>query len=257
MKISVLSSGSTSNSTLILSDKAAILIDMGISFKSLKNNLANFGIEPGDLDAILVTHGHSDHISGIKTLLKNVSVPIYCTYETAISIESKLPENCANREFSIFLCEDSFCIANLSITPFEIPHDSNGTVGFTISDGISKIGFATDLGSITNVASRHLSECDALVLEMNYDYGMLMSSDRSYSLKKRISNNLGHLSNAQAFDFLNTCDSGKLKFLFPAHISRECNDIELIEQLLYPIRQRRKFEIVHTFSNCPSKTVVL
>lgn len=261
MKICVLSSGSKGNCTLILSGSTAIAVDFGITLSYFKEQLICLGITPEDVSAILVTHSHQDHFSGLEVLSNHYNIPVFATEETASSIDydflKKKTKHSILIDWSYITPGSSFEIGNLSITPFEVPHDANGAVAFTISDGKVKLGLATDLGTITNSVAYHLSDCDAMILEMNHDLDMLRESNRSEYLKSRISNKLGHLSNTQAAEFLDSCDANKLKYFFPAHISADCNDRSIIESVLFGIAKDKGFTVIETYQNAPSKVIDL
>lgn len=250
MKISVLASGSKGNATLVVADSVVILIDAGISPKAISKKIANFGLNLDDISAILVTHSHSDHFCGLSSLIKKKSIPLFATEETASSIDYCCAKNeedpCFSFSWNYVSPGSRFIFNSLSITPFEVPHDANGAVGYTIEDENSKIGIATDLGCVTNSVKYRLAGCDALVLEMNHDCDMLWNSDRTQILKSRISGKLGHLSNDQAIEFLEELDTSRLKYFFPAHISEDCNDFSIVKAAILSLSKKTGFEIVET-----------
>lgn len=253
MKIAILESGSGGNAILVTSNSANIIVDVGISKKSMSTKLAAFGLSLDDISAILVTHSHSDHFSGLDSLLKKRKIPLFASEETASSIDYYCAQTKKNDGFSFqwnyIAPGNPFIFNNLSITPFEVPHDANGAVGYTIEGENSKIGIATDLGCVTNSIKYHLAGCDALVLEMNHDFDMLMDSDRPQMLKSRISGKLGHLSNNQAIEFLDELDTSRLKYLFPAHLSEECNDFSIVKSEILSLGKKVNFKIVKTCQN--------
>lgn len=264
MKFSVLSSSSSGNSIYVESGDTRILVDAGISCKELCNRLdvvinnRRYEIDPTQrmtairpinedgsafaekvnqkallslLDGICVTHEHGDHVSGIPVISKNCSVPLYATYNTseaatyAFFKDAKgrvldLPWNVVNE------CNE-FDLGDLKITPFTIPHDVSGPVAYVIDDGTHKLGIATDMGVPTEIAQIFLKDCDALVLEFNHDLDMLLESDRCWDLKCRVKGDRGHLSNAQAQQLLSSIATDRLKSIFLAHISFDCNTIPL------------------------------
>ncbi len=253
MKISVLASGSKGNCTLVSSGKSNILVDVGISTQRICKSLSKIGIRPESLSAVLVTHAHSDHFQFLNTFLKRYPVPVYASEETASSIDLFFRDYFNKYAFSIdwtfFNPGSSFALDDLLITPFEVPHDANGAVAFTIESENQKIGIATDLGCTTNSILYHLSGCDAMVLEMNHDRRMLMDSDRPPMLKSRIAGKLGHLSNDQAIEFLESLDTSRLKYLFPAHLSDECNDFSCVKAAILSMGKKRCFNVVATSQN--------
>lgn len=253
MKLSVLASGSKGNATLIVSDSANILVDAGISPRAMAKKLAIFGLSLDDISAILVTHSHSDHFSGLDSLIRKRNIPLFATEETASSIDYCCEKNgkdpCFSFSWNYVAPGNDFIFNGLSITPFEVPHDANGAVGYTIEDANGKIGIATDLGCVTNSVKYRLAGCDALVLEMNHDCDMLRDSDRPQILKSRISGKLGHLSNDQAIEFLEELDTSRLKYLFPAHLSAECNDFSIVKASILSLGKKVGFKIVETNQN--------
>lgn len=261
MKICVLASGSKGNCTLISSGTTTILIDMGISCKILKERMEEAGFDINTVSAILVTHAHDDHYFGLNVFSKKYNLPLYATEETASIIDIKFKDYLDKYDFSFdwaFISQNnSFEIDNLSITPFSTPHDKNGSVAYIISDKTTKIAVVTDLGYIPQNLACSLDYCDALILEMNHDLKMLQESDRKEYLKIRISSKIGHLSNIQAAEFLEQANIENLKYLFPAHISHECNDKEIISFTLNTIKKETNFKVIETFQEKASEVVIL
>ncbi len=261
MKICVLASGSQGNCTVVVSESTVLIVDMGIAYKVLKQDLSAIGLSPEMITAVLVTHAHSDHFSGLNVLFRKHGTPFFASEPTAVAIDMAFNEyrRKYDLEFDWALISPGspFEIGNLSITPFEVPHDENGALAFTMSDGRIKFGIATDLGMITNSVAYHLKDCDALVMEMNHDLRMLMESDRTEMLKKRISSRLGHLSNDQVAEFLDSFEMQNLQYFFPAHQSLECNEKDIVLHTINTVRGKRDFSIVETFQDKPSKVVTI
>jgi len=261
MKVSVLASGSKGNATLVSCGETNLLIDAGISTKSLESSLATFGITLDKISGVLVTHAHIDHFRGLETLERKVSIPLFASEETASSIDLCIENDTKRRScplnWNYVSPGNEFTFNELLITPFEVPHDANGAVAYTIRDGNCKIGIATDLGCITNSVRYHLQGCDALVLEMNHDFRMLQDSDRPYNLKSRITGKLGHLSNDQAVEFLESIDTTSLKYLFPAHVSQDCNDFSCVKAAILSMQGRMDFKVVRTSQTAPTPLIDL
>ena len=261
MELCVIASGSGGNATVVAEGETAVLIDDGIPLKTLACGMTALNLSPASLSGVLVTHAHLDHIGCLNTLFRNFRIPLFATEETASSTDFAFRDYTRKFGFSFdwFYISpgSSFDLGNLSITPFEVPHDANGAVAYTLENGKAKVGIATDLGSVTNSVRYHLSDCNALVLEMNHDFKMLMDSQRTESLKKRISSRLGHLSNDQASEFLESIDLSKLNFLLPAHMSEECNSREAVLSAISELSRKFGFEIVETFQDRPSAVVKL
>lgn len=250
MLVSVIASGSKGNATLIKSKNANVIVDLGISTKSLAAALSDFSLSLDDLSAVFITHSHIDHFAGLNTFLKRRNIPLFASEETISSIcyalDNKNNEGIKEADWNCISPGSKFIYRDLSITPFEVPHDANGAMAYTFEDESSKLGLVTDIGCITNSVKFHLNNCDALVLEMNHDVRMLMDSDRTQLLKTRISSKLGHLSNDQAIEFLEELETGRLKYFFPAHISGDCNDPSCVKSSILSCEKLRSLNVVMT-----------
>ena len=264
MKFSVLSSCSSGNSIYVESGETRILVDAGLSCKELCNRLdvvlnnRPFEIDPtqrlasvkplnedgsifsekidqkgllSKLHGICITHEHGDHVHGIPVASNKCSIPLYATYNTSEAVNYSCFKDDAERICDLpwnvvtECCE--FELGDLKITPFTIPHDVSGPVAYVIDDGTHKLGIATDMGVPTEMTKIFLKDCDALVLEFNHDLDMLLEADRPWDLKCRIKSDRGHLSNAQAQQLLSSIATDRLKSIFLAHISFDCNTIPL------------------------------
>ena len=231
MQICVLNSGSSGNCLFLSSGGTSILVDAGISYLKIRKRLEAIGHAPSELSAVLVTHEHFDHCTGLPMLSAKVpDLTLYANYETSRGVEDAVradikPEH--PLRWANFETGDSFDVGAFSVETFGIQHDTADPVAYVVSDGKCRVGIATDLGCVTEVVKRHLSGCDALVLETNHDVDMLMESDRSWALKQRIRGRNGHLSNEQAAELLAYVYTDRLRVVFPAHVSGDCNTPEL------------------------------
>ncbi len=221
MELYILASGSSGNSALVSSPRGRLLIDAGISMRRICAALRAEGIPPETLSAILVTHAHSDHIGGLKTMTKYYRLPIYCTQDCAREICRHIPEAAAY--INTVTPGEHFVCAGLDVLAFPTMHDSPGSAGWRLSDGAGSLAFVTDLGCVTQDVISAVNGAAAVVLEANYDINMLMNGPYPYYLKERILSRQGHLSNE---------DSGKLaaylvqrgtKQIILAHLSAENN----------------------------------
>lgn len=250
MQLSVIASGSKGNATLIRSKDTNIIVDFGITLKGLSAALDDFSLSIEDISAIFLTHSHIDHFSGLEAFVRKRYIPLFSSEETMSSIcyaiEKDLKKGNFEGDWNCVSPGSKFIYRDLLITPFEVPHDANGALAYTFEDENSKLGFATDIGFITNSVKYHLQDCDALVLEMNHDVQMLMDSDRTQVLKSRILSKLGHLSNDQAIEFLEEINTSKLKYLFPAHISADCNDPSCIKAAILSCEKLKSLNVVMT-----------
>jgi len=215
-----LSSGSKGNCTFLGTKHTKVLIDAGINSKTLRKRLAEIDVELEQIDAILITHEHSDHILGLKTLAFKMGIPVIANHETAKGIVETF-HSCP--KFKIFSTGETFEFGDLEIHPFSIPHDTLDPVGFTIKVENLKLGFCTDLGFATSVVQTRLRHCDYLYLEANHQPSMVHASQRPAMLKQRILSKTGHLSNEACGNLLAQIFHPELKHVHLAHLSNECN----------------------------------
>lgn len=235
-KFCSLYSGSTGNSLFVESNSTKLLIDAGESCKKIEEGLANINVNINEINAILVTHEHSDHVKGLGTLSKKHNIPVFANVGTWNSmIEQK--DKISLENIRTFNTNEDFQIGDLSITPFSIPHDATDPCGFNIYHHNSKISIATDLGHVTEDIIYHLENSSFIMLESNYDPEILKCSSYPYSLKRRISGPTGHLSNDIAGKIISHLIDSGLKSAMLGHLSKENNFPELayktvVEQIL-------------------------
>ncbi len=221
-----LGSGSKGNSYLIKSEKNTVLVDAGLSARSIANYLTEFGISPNEIDGILVTHEHSDHIGGINVLSKKYSVPVYANEKTMMQVMRKCTD-IDSKNVRIFNTGEDFFIGEMNVCPFKTPHDSIDSCGFSIYCKQNKITVATDLGHMTKTVVEACKGSDLLVLESNHDIDMLTNGPYSQYLKQRVQGPKGHLSNNACADTAAYLLDYGLKQLILAHLSEENNTPEL------------------------------
>lgn len=215
-----LASGSKGNCIFLGTGETKILIDAGIGPKILTKRLEEIGVGVDEIEAILITHEHSDHIAGLAALGCKMQIPIFANRETAKGIYSQLKE-CP--KFKIFSTGESFEFGDLEIHPFSVKHDALDPVAFTIRTGKLKLGFCTDLGFATSLVKQQLTQCDFLYLESNHQPSMVHASSRPALYKERVLSRLGHLSNEECADLLIDVFHPGLKHVHLAHLSQECN----------------------------------
>ncbi|MDR0931401.1 MAG: MBL fold metallo-hydrolase [Victivallales bacterium] len=228
VKLSVLGSGSRGNALVIAGDEGAIIVDMGFSRRELLKRLEQLGIDPGILRVALLTHEHDDHSKGCRVFCNDLRIPLCTTSPTAAYLRrrDKLPDQVFEFEPG---CDFQF--AGFEISPFAVQHDAASPVGFVIRRGNCTIGIATDLGDVNALAKQRLCDCNALIIESNYDAKMLRDSDRQLYLKQRILGRHGHLDNMVALEVIGELLTARTSVLMLAHLSRECNNPELVRSL--------------------------
>jgi phosphoribosyl 1,2-cyclic phosphodiesterase len=231
VSVSILASGSKGNCALISSSRTRILVDAGLSARETFKRMEQVGESPHSLSAIVVTHEHCDHVTGLATLAKKLRVPVYMTGPTHQAFERT--EHDPEREGpALQTCEHfragcAFQIGDISVTPFTIPHDAADPVAFTFKVEGVKIGIVTDLGYMPASVVQHIRGCDLLMIESNHDLEMLRIGPYPWSVKQRVMSRLGHLSNDALADFLRSEYDGGAAFVVLAHLSEHNNHPEI------------------------------
>lgn len=220
MQIHVLASGSTGNSVFLDFKHTKILVDAGISTRRIKNSLGELGVEIEELDGVVITHEHRDHVSGLATMTKKYSIPIYASKNTwdAMYCRELIPEVCCK------VLPTSLEIGEVRVEPFSISHDAADPVGFRFFSDNLKYSVVTDLGFVTEEVKQAIALSDILVLESNHDLDMLENGPYPWHLKKRILSNRGHLSNYDAGWTLARLERKPKMQVFLAHMSQKNND---------------------------------
>jgi len=237
VRMTVLASGSRGNCTVLSSSTASILVDAGLSCRETIKRMKAADEDPHQLKAIVISHEHSDHVSGLPVLARKLQVPVYITEATYHSWrkftrdpEGK-PAKLERREH--FHAGRSFSIADITITPFTISHDAADPCGFTFkADGI-KIGLVTDLGYVTPNVKQNLRGCDGLMIESNHDLEMLRNGPYPWMVKQRVMSRVGHLSNTALAEFFQADYDGHAAFLVLAHLSEQNNHPEVAREAAY------------------------
>ncbi|HVF63827.1 MAG TPA: MBL fold metallo-hydrolase [Casimicrobiaceae bacterium] len=229
MRFALLGSGSEGNGLVAEAGTTRVLVDCGFGVRETVVRLARLGLGPSDLSAILVTHEHADHAGGVAAFATRYDIPVWMTFGTLDMIDERMMD--VPRLYA-FDSHDVFAIGAIDVRPFPVPHDAREPVQFVLSDGASRLGMLTDIGSTTPYVTSQLSGCDALVLECNHDETMLANGSYPYALKQRIAGRHGHLCNDAAAELLRRIDTRKLKHVIAAHLSRENNTPELARAAL-------------------------
>jgi phosphoribosyl 1,2-cyclic phosphodiesterase len=225
LQIASLGSGSKGNATLIDDGETCIIIDLGFTLKETVRRLKRLDKVPEDVDAILVTHEHADHIHGVSVFGRKYKTPVYLTPGTHNPDRMGVVPN-----LNYINCHRSFRIGSLGIEPVPVPHDAREPCQYVVSSNGFKVGVLTDLGHITPFVQQQYYHCDALLLECNHDVKMLDDGPYPHQLKKRVGGMHGHLNNEQAAELLHKIDLSKLQHLVISHISGKNNSAELALQ---------------------------
>jgi len=215
-----LGSGSEGNALIAQVGSSVVMMDCGFGLAETEMRLGRAGLSAQDLDAIVVTHEHSDHIGGVARFARKYKIPVWLTHGTA----KVLNEGSLSPSLTHFVDpHGAFAIGAIQVTPYFVPHDAYEPVQYVFSDGAARLGVLTDTGTITEHIRATLSGCDAMVLECNHDLDMLMKGPYPASLKKRVAGKFGHLDNGTAASLLANMDCSRLKHVLAAHLSRQNN----------------------------------
>ncbi len=215
LAVCTLASGSKGNATYISDGETSILIDAGLSGIELQRRLASRDLCPENLDAIIVTHEHSDHVRGVGILSRRYKLPVYINPKT----HQASPRIGKLHETRPFECGTTFHVNKMAIHPFAISHDAENPAGFTIGQNGTTVGIATDLGIATAMVRQHLKRCALLILEANHDLTMLETGPYPWPLKQRIRGRTGHLSNPDSKKLLKELQHKGLRHVILGHLS--------------------------------------
>jgi phosphoribosyl 1,2-cyclic phosphodiesterase len=218
----MLASGSRGNAIYLSDGTTRVLIDAGLSGVQIERRLKSRGLSPHDLDALVVSHEHSDHIQGVGVLSRKYKLPVYINEKT----HAAAPQLGKIGELRRFACGTDFIISGIRIHPFSISHDAADPAGFTLTRGDIKIGIATDLGIATTMVRENLRGCALLVLEANHDPEMLVQGPYPWPLKQRIKGHSGHLANEDTRHLLHELQHEGLRHVILAHLSETNNTPE-------------------------------
>lgn len=229
MRFASLGSGSQGNALVVEAGASRVMLDCGFRLKETVSRLAQLGLAPNDLAAIVISHEHDDHIAGAIPFALKYNLPLWLTYGTMRAMNGF----CANLpRVSVIEGHCRFSIGDIAIEPYPVPHDAREPAQFVFSDGARKLGVLTDSGCTTRHIEAVLRGCDALVLECNHDGEMLRQGPYPPWLKSRIAGRLGHLANADAASLLGTLDCARLQHVVAAHISQQNNTPQLARAAL-------------------------
>lgn len=242
LKFCSLYSGSSGNCLYVSSKNTKILVDCGTSCKKICEGLASINSSIEDIDAILVTHEHSDHVQGLGLVSKKFNIPVYANLETWNAME-KQKEKIDERNINVFVNDSDFSLNELTIHPFSTPHDAANPCGFNIHNGKRKLSIATDLGHMDDDIFKELIHSSFVLLESNYEPEMLNASRYPFHLKQRIKGPYGHLSNETAGKTIAALMKKDLKQVMLGHLSKENNVPELAYQTVVEQLMRNNSDI--------------
>jgi phosphoribosyl 1,2-cyclic phosphodiesterase len=233
-RISILASGSSGNSTLLETEHTTLLIDAGLGRKEILRRFAAMGRpRPERVDAILITHEHSDHSNGLAQMAREWRCPAYLTESTHREVLKMFPTGPFQKmeRVEYVRAGERFEIGDIEISPFVIPHDAVDPVGYTFRSNGAKVAVATDLGYMPEHVKLHLREVDFLILESNHDLEMLKVGPYPWYIKQRVMSRTGHLSNTVVSEFLSDSEvfDGRAKHLVLAHLSEQNNTPDLAQ----------------------------
>jgi len=228
-RVSILASGSSGNSTLLETEHTALLIDAGLGKKEMLRRFEALGRpRPARVDAILVSHEHSDHCSGLGQMQREWDCPAYLTEPTYREILKMLAESAGKKleRVEYIRAGERFEIGEIEITPFTIPHDAADPVGYAFRANGTKVAIVTDLGYLPELVKQHLRDADFLILESNHDLEMLKMGPYPWYIKQRVMSRTGHLSNTIVSEFLADAEvfDGRAQHLVLAHLSEQNNN---------------------------------
>ena len=228
MRLASLGSGSRGNATLVQHRDTTLLVDNGFSLRKFSQRLQRFDMQPEDIDAVLLTHEHSDHSGGIARLCSGHQIPLWTAVGTARAV---LPPEF---QFRTLIADQSIAIGDIEILPVTVPHDANEPLQFIFreGDGDKQLGILTDTGHITSHIVKAFGRLNGLLLEFNYDPKMLESGPYPAMLKQRVGGDHGHLSNLQSIELLQKIETSDLSCLIAAHISEKNNNPSIVADLI-------------------------
>jgi phosphoribosyl 1,2-cyclic phosphodiesterase len=225
----MLASGSRGNSIYVSDGETSVLVDAGLSGIEIERRMKSRNLNIKNIDAIIVSHEHSDHIQGVGVLARRYNLPVYISPATHTTAESQLG---TIQQINNFSCGSEFNIKGLTIRPFSISHDASDPAGFTLGSNGQKIGIATDLGIATAMVKEHLRNCCCLIIEANHDVPMLEEGPYPWPVKQRVKGRTGHLSNESSRELLMDVIHDQMTHVILAHLSETNNTPEKALQVV-------------------------
>ena len=255
-------SGSSGNSLFVETENTKILVDAGMSCKKIEEALHSIEVDPSSINAILVTHEHSDHVKGMSTISKKFDIPVFATKETFEAMPAHT-EKLSEKNINFLNPSEKFHIDDLEILPFSIPHDAANPCGYNIIKDNHQISIATDIGHMTKPILNYLEGSEFILLESNYDPEVLKCSSYPFMLKSRIASDIGHLSNSVAGKTISYLSkNSNLNTAMLGHLSKESNFPELayqtvVDELISNCGGNPSIKLSVANRDCPSKLITL
>ena len=243
MRAIILGSGSKGNSTLLIGNNKKILIDVGFSYPKMLMNLKEYNVSPKDIDAILITHTHTDHIGGLSTFIKKNNTIVYSNNKMYSELIKTVPEELIN------IMDDEYSIGEFNVTCIHTSHDAVGSVGFIINDDNSNLVYVTDTGYINKSYLKKMVNKNVYIFESNHDINMLMTGPYPYVLKQRVLSDKGHLSNELAGNYLKDLVGDNTKKIILAHLSEINNTPDIALATVKNIINNKNIEIDAALQN--------
>lgn len=242
ISIAVLGSGSKGNAALVRCGGTHILVDAGLSARQLVVRMGMLGVVPEQLDAILISHEHSDHARGMDVLLRQLTIPVFANALTREALSHKMKSSI---EWRIFHSGQAFSLGDITVDTFCIPHDAAEPVGFVLTGDNTRLSMVSDVGYVTNLMRENLRGNHGLYIEANYDQKLLeCDTKRPWATKQRIVSRHGHLSNHQTAELLTEIACEKLKVVMLNHLSSDCNCPDLATRTVLSSLQQRGLQHV-------------
>jgi len=230
MEFAVLGSGSKGNCSVIRCNNTLIMVDCGFSLKEVEARMNQLAISGNEIDALLVTHEHSDHITGVAKLAARYDLAVYMTHGTSQYFNGRKQSIPSNTTLIHF--DEAFTIGELRITPVLVPHDAKEPCQFIVESNQQRLGLLSDIGHISENVANAYQHCDALYIEFNHCKTMLAEGPYPAMLKRRVGGDWGHLSNCQAQGFVKSLEGGSLQHLIVGHVSEKNNHQSVVDEAL-------------------------
>ncbi|NBD25082.1 MBL fold metallo-hydrolase [Paenibacillus glycinis] len=240
LRFTVLGSGSTGNATIVQGQDATVLVDAGLSVKRIEELMREQGVAGHQIDAVVVTHEHSDHIKGLGAFARKFNVPIYANEATWGALERHVGQ-LGTEQRVVIETGESVNFGTLRTTSYAISHDAAEPVGYVFEEDGLKLSLATDLGYVSDKVRRMIEDSDVLVLESNHDVNMLRMGRYPWNIKRRILSDVGHLSNEAAGEALCQLMTDRTKRVYLAHLSLDHNLIDLARMTVNEVLESNGF----------------